>query len=179
MVNHDFFRDVMAEKKRLLPVACVRSVNVPKYEDISVKVLFPRMAKDKEFMLYMPNHMTAARLPSAEYFYSLLNTLYPELMKGLIDRANELRHKKTEDNAKEETIFCSEQWMTDLQEMPFSAGKRGRFVHLLKQGSRPVKMGRIKRKKEQMDEDTFFKLQKKSNVKKIVPVKISDGPSAM
>lgn len=58
--------------------------------------------------------MSDTRLPCAEYFYTVLNTLYPDLMKGLIDKANELRHKKTEDNAKEETIFVSEQWMTDL-----------------------------------------------------------------
>ena len=39
MINHDFIRDVMGERKKLLPMKYVRKVNFPHYQEISVKVL--------------------------------------------------------------------------------------------------------------------------------------------
>ena len=100
--------------------------------------------------------------------YAIIATLYPDLMQGLIDHANEVRHKKTEDNDKEQTILISEQWMTDLKDLPFTPGKRGRFVHLLKAGAKPVKIKRIKRTVEPLSEDAFKGLLKKAT-KKIIP----------
>ena len=126
-------------------------------------------------MLFMPSHMTEERLPQAQFFYDLMATIYPHLLKGLIDKALVQRHKKSLENDKEQTILISDQWMEDLKDLPFTPGKRGRFVHLLKSGAKPVKIKRIKRSREQLDPKEFDELLKKSSKKKIVPVTIPSG----
>ena len=41
MFNKDFLRQVLAEEKELLPINNVRFINVPHYDEISVKSLWP------------------------------------------------------------------------------------------------------------------------------------------
>lgn len=72
------------------------------------------MSKDANFLMYMPSHISESRLPSADYFYAILNTLYPELMNSMIEHANKVRNLKTEEEAKEETILISKEWMDEL-----------------------------------------------------------------
>ena len=41
MVNKDFIRDVPAEREKLMKLSAVKSVNVPHFDEISVKSVFP------------------------------------------------------------------------------------------------------------------------------------------
>jgi hypothetical protein len=43
MVNKDFLKQVLAEEKELLPIKDVRFVNVPMYDELAVKRLWPEM----------------------------------------------------------------------------------------------------------------------------------------
>ena len=40
-INKDFLKQVMAEQKDLLPMARVRTVNVPLYDELSVRKFYP------------------------------------------------------------------------------------------------------------------------------------------
>ena len=53
----------------------VRHVNMPRYDELSVKKFWPLMQKDAIFMLYMPDPTADGRLPEREYFWNVLNTL--------------------------------------------------------------------------------------------------------
>ena len=53
-VNKDFLKLVLAEKKQLLKKQEVNYINVPHYDEISVKALWPDLKKDGEFMQYFP-----------------------------------------------------------------------------------------------------------------------------
>ena len=46
MVNKDFLKEVLAGKKQLLKKADVRSVQVPQYDELSVRRLWPDLRKD-------------------------------------------------------------------------------------------------------------------------------------
>ena len=45
MMNKDFLRAVLADKKKLLKLSDVKMINVPKYEELSVKNLLPHIEK--------------------------------------------------------------------------------------------------------------------------------------
>ena len=50
MVNKDFLKMVLTEEKKLLHLHEVRWVNVPHYDELSVKKFLPKFEDDEEFM---------------------------------------------------------------------------------------------------------------------------------
>ena len=79
-INKDFLKQVMAETKDLLPMARVRTVNVPLYDELSVTKFFPMFQGDEEVMRYLPDPTPDKRLPDRTYFFNVMNTLKPEYM---------------------------------------------------------------------------------------------------
>jgi hypothetical protein len=63
MINKDFLREVLADQKKLMKMSDVRPIHMPKYDELSVKNLFPRMAQSPDFMLYFPDKLPKDRLP--------------------------------------------------------------------------------------------------------------------
>ncbi len=55
MINKDFLKAVLAEKKDLLTLSAVKFKHVPLFDELSVVKLWPLMKADKEFMHYMPD----------------------------------------------------------------------------------------------------------------------------
>ena len=55
MFNKDFLKAVLADQKRLLKLSELRTVNVPKFDELSVKNIFPLIRQDAEVMLYFPD----------------------------------------------------------------------------------------------------------------------------
>ena len=52
-VNRDFVRAVLKGEKKLLKISERRSVNVPKYDELGVRHIFPKFKHDAEVMLYL------------------------------------------------------------------------------------------------------------------------------
>ena len=52
-------------------------IEVPRYDELVVKVLYPKFKNDATFMMYFPDRMPKGRWPDRTYFYTVLNTLYP------------------------------------------------------------------------------------------------------
>ena len=75
MVNKDFIRDVLAERKKLMKLSAVKSVNVPHFDEISVKSVFPLFKDDPEIMNYIQDFLAAGKLPDRVYFFNILNTV--------------------------------------------------------------------------------------------------------
>jgi hypothetical protein len=55
MFNKDFLKAVLADEKKLLKMSELKSVNVPKYDELSVKNLFPLIRTSPEVMAYFPD----------------------------------------------------------------------------------------------------------------------------
>ena len=55
MLNKDFLRMIIIEEKKLLTLADKREVNVPRYDELSVNILYPKFKDDANFMAYFPN----------------------------------------------------------------------------------------------------------------------------
>ena len=75
MLNKDFIKGVLTEKKKLLSLSEVKHVNVPHYEELSVKKFWPILSADENFMSYMPNPSVEGRLPDRTYFWNVANTV--------------------------------------------------------------------------------------------------------
>ena len=43
MINKDFLKDIFAERKLLMPLQQLKVVVVPKYDEISVKSIYPQV----------------------------------------------------------------------------------------------------------------------------------------
>jgi hypothetical protein len=80
MVNKDFLKDVLAERKKLLKLTEVRQVAVPKYDELSVRNIFPLISKDPQVMQFMPDIYPKGREPDRCYMFNVLNTVKSELL---------------------------------------------------------------------------------------------------
>ena len=73
--NKDFLKEVLAGKKRLLRKAEVRSIQVPHYDELSVRRLWPDLKKDDEFASYFPSTYPSDKGPPRDYFFNILNNV--------------------------------------------------------------------------------------------------------
>ena len=89
MINKDFLKQVLREEKQLLSVNKVKYVNVPHYDELSVKKFWPRVQTDADFMKHMPDPTPDGRLPDRAYFWNVLNTVNQPYVKSVIQYANE------------------------------------------------------------------------------------------
>jgi hypothetical protein len=78
MVNKDFLRQILMEEKQLLPMSAVKSVNVPAYDELSVRNLWGSCQQSPELMLYFPDKLPVGRLPDRKYMFDVMNTLNPD-----------------------------------------------------------------------------------------------------
>ena len=91
LVTKDFLKEVLTGKKQLLKKAHVKQVEVPHYDELSVRRLWPEMKKDAEFLSFFPTKFPKDKGPPRDYFFNVLNTLYPEYLSRLMAHANEAR----------------------------------------------------------------------------------------
>ena len=75
MINKDFLKQVLKEEKKLLSLNEVKYVNVPHYDELSVKRFWPRLREDKTLMKYMPDFNTEDKIPDRVYFWNIANTV--------------------------------------------------------------------------------------------------------
>ena len=84
MLNKDFIKLVLAEKKKLLSMSELKQVHVPKYDELSVKKFWPLMQQVNDFMAYMPDPTPDGRLPDRQYFWNVLNTVNSDYVARLV-----------------------------------------------------------------------------------------------
>ncbi len=70
----------------------VRFINVPLYDELSVKNLWPQIRTSGNFIKYFPDTLPKGRLPDRDYFFNVMNTVSPDYVSGLIKHANEQRN---------------------------------------------------------------------------------------
>ena len=110
MINKDFFKQVLREEKRLLEINKVKYVNVPHYDELSVKKFWPRVQSDDDFMKFMPDPTPDGLLPDRTYFWNVLNTVQTTYVRNVIQHANEQRMSAKADAQQEEVIDVTEAW---------------------------------------------------------------------
>ena len=75
MINKDFLKQVFRDEKKLLMLKDVKYVNIPKYDELSVRRFWPILREDETFMKYMPDQTHEHKIPEREYFWNVANTV--------------------------------------------------------------------------------------------------------
>ena len=70
-----------------MPKECVRIIDVPSFDELSVSNLWPHLKNDKNFMRHFPDEMPKGRLPAREYFFNVMNTGMGDYLQKLIQHA--------------------------------------------------------------------------------------------
>ena len=122
-MNKDFLKDVLAGKKMLLKKAEVEKITVPHYDELSVKALWPSLAKDKEFTVYFPDKYPKDKGPPRQYFFDVLNTVHPEYLQQIMAHANQERMAADAGNNLTDAIAISQFWEEELKAMPYLSRK--------------------------------------------------------
>jgi hypothetical protein len=72
-----------------MKVEDIQKLNVPKYEELSLNLVYIKaLNKFPELEDYFP-HYHDKYIPPREFFWGVLSTLYPEVVKKIIKRAHE------------------------------------------------------------------------------------------
>ena len=95
MLNKDFLKQVFSNQKALLSLKDVKHVNVPVYDELAVKHIYPLVEHDPAVGRYFPSNLPQGRLPDREYFWNVLNTVNEPYVTQLVRHAHELRHAAT------------------------------------------------------------------------------------
>ena len=138
MLNRDFIKQLLTEEKKLLGLHEVRHVQVPRYDELSVKTFWPLMHPDAAFMQYLPDPTKDGRLPEREYFWNVLHTVRAEYEQRLIQHATAQRRTAQEAGDGADAIEISEEWWAKLTALPFVSQTKGKTLHLLKKQAKPV-----------------------------------------
>ena len=123
MVNKDFLKQVLAGEKQLLPKAEVTHVEVPHYDELSVKALYPMFKKDAEFMSYFPDKYPVGKGPPRAYFFNVLATKHPDYLAQVMEHANKQRMSSMGSAMQTETIAMTPFWQEQLASMPYMTRK--------------------------------------------------------
>ena len=108
--------------------AAVVHIEVSRYDEVSVKGLWPSLSKDKKFMQFFPDDYAEGKGPSRDYFFGILNTLYPDYLEKIIAHADKQRYSVTGEAMKKESINISDSWQEQLKSMPYLSCKYSESV---------------------------------------------------
>ena len=123
MINRDFFKQVLQDKKKLLPLNDVKYVNVPRYDELSVRKFWPRLRQDEKLLKYMPELSGEDKIPERTYFWNVANTVQNRYVQNVIKYANDQRMKVQDEKDHGESIQISDHWWDKLNSVPFVSCK--------------------------------------------------------
>ena len=128
-------------------------VNVPHYEELSVNKLWPTLKDDAEFNIYFQDKYPDDKGPNHDYFFNILNTVYPDYLQQVTEHASKQRFTASGEEMKEQTIKVTDHWYDELSKMPFISckliiylifivlfliEKNGKTINLLKAKAKPI-----------------------------------------
>ena len=98
-------------------------MQVPHYDELSVKSLYPQFKKDPDMMKFFPDTYPKGKGPPRDYFFNILNTIHPDYLAQIMAHADEQRFAAEGERMKNETIQISDFWAEQLKAMPYLTRK--------------------------------------------------------
>ena len=83
-INREFYKGILNGEKKLIKISAVMFINVPKLPELSVRKIIDQV-KDKNTLLpYIPSNFDKKRTICREWFYNIINTVFPGWLGRLI-----------------------------------------------------------------------------------------------
>ena len=92
-VTKEFLKQVLNEEKDLFRKEDVKFINMPHFDELSVKRIMPEVRNFPEAMLYFPSKERKGLVMNREYFFNILNTVVPKYVQKIVQNANNLRNE--------------------------------------------------------------------------------------
>ena len=119
-----FLRDILADKKSHLKQNEVIRLDIPNYQELSVKNLYEDAMKDPVLSKYLPTkEQLSNKLPEREFFFGVLCTLRKQYMQDIISEASKKRFKVEDDDPRGEGIAITDAWFAELTKHPYHSSK--------------------------------------------------------
>ena len=87
MFTKDFSKKLFAGDKKLMKLKAVNLINVPKYDEISVKNLYSQLIVLEGMKLYFPDKYNKGWQCDRDYMFNIANTLNPTIIKEVVEHA--------------------------------------------------------------------------------------------
>ena len=110
MIGKDFLKEIFANRKCLLKLSELKTVNVPKYDELSVKQVYPMIKNDPQLNKFFPDKYPKGRIPDRVYTFNVLNSLKPKYVSDMIKHAQTQRNAVTEKDDHNDEIYISKEW---------------------------------------------------------------------
>ena len=130
MFTKDFAKEIFEGKKKLLKNCDVKIVRITKYDELSVKNLYPKFLSLHEFVNYMPNKYAKGRQCDRDYMFNVANTLHSDVVKELVEHALKVKHAVNADGMQMETIKITDHWVNEMSQLPLVSKVRHYFQNL-------------------------------------------------
>ena len=99
-------------------------LEIPNYQELSVKNLYEDAMKDPVLAKYLPNKdQVSNKLPEREFFFGVMCSLRKQYMADIIAEAQAKRFKIQEGEQPQDAIVLTEAWMQELQKHPCHSSK--------------------------------------------------------
>jgi hypothetical protein len=106
-----------------MPLNVVKRINMPSFDEISVKELWPKMQEHEEFMRYFPSKFSKERVPDKTYFFNIMNSVMEGYVSSIIAHTNKVRATKSHEAEAVQTIEITDEWYEKLSSIPFVSCK--------------------------------------------------------
>ena len=157
-----FLRDILSEKKLNLKQNEVIRLEIPAYQELSVKNLYEDAMKDAVLSKYLPTkEQLSGKLPEREFFFGVLCTLRKQYMQDIISDASKKRFKINDEDSKRQGIAISDGWFQELMKHPYHSSKRLKLIPIEKPGTGIFLMKESAKLYKQQKQRTTFALSKR------------------
>ena len=88
-VTKDHLKSLLGGDKDFLKMEKVSFINPPNWDEIGVKNLYAQVTGQDEMKKYFPDKWAKGSQCDKSYFFNVLNTIFPDQVKTVIDNANQ------------------------------------------------------------------------------------------
>jgi hypothetical protein len=88
-----YLRAIVADQKKILKQSEIRSMIIPRYEELSVKNLYAEAMKDPLISSYLPDpDHCSTEFPERSFFFGIIATLKTDYLTKIIKDAHAARY---------------------------------------------------------------------------------------
>ena len=102
----------------LLQLDEVRFIRVPKYEELTVKTLYPQALEDERLKKFLPDDTSKTKPMDRQFFFNVLNSVYPEYVASVIKDTSKIRQDPGQNEEKKDYILIADHWYNKLMLQP-------------------------------------------------------------
>ena len=145
-----FMRDILSDTKRHLKQNEINHMEVPNFQELSVKNMYNDALSDAVLSKYLPSkEQLSGKLPERDFFFGILCTLKNQYMKDVIADAQKKRYGVQPDDERKQGILITDTWFAELTKHPYyssktsstkPAEKPGTGIFLMKERAKLVKL---------------------------------------